>query len=87
MFIVLLTVLSIALSLLSLQFVTASRNVINIAVGQMDGVLRSACLYLVVLLLVRLFLQISINYANVHANSRFEIELKRHVFKTLINKD
>ncbi|HIU48050.1 MAG TPA: ABC transporter ATP-binding protein [Candidatus Avimonoglobus intestinipullorum] len=87
LFIVLLTVLSIALSLLSLQFVTASRNVINIAVGQMDGVLRSACLYLVVLLLVRLFLQISINYANVHANSRFEIELKRHVFKTLINKD
>ena len=87
LFIVLLTVLSIALSLLSLQFVTASRNVINIAVGQMDGVLRSACLYLVGLLLVRLFLQISINYANVHANSRFEIELKRHVFKTLINKD
>lgn len=86
-FITVLTVLSIALSLLSLQFVLASKNVINIAVGQLEGVLLHACLYLAFLLLVRLVLQILVNYANVHAHSRFEIELKRHVFKTLINKD
>ena len=86
-FIVLLTVLSIGLSLLSLRFVDASRDVINIAVGQGEGTLLYASLWLVVLLLIRLVLQILINYMNVHANSRFEIELKRHVFRTLINKD
>lgn len=86
-FIVLLTVLSCVLSLISLQFAMVSRQVINIAMGITAGTLLSVCLQLVALLAIRLGLQIAINYVNVHANSRFEIELKRTVFRTLIHKD
>lgn len=86
-FIVFLTVLSIVLSLISLQFAMVSRSVINIAMKTAEGSLLGECLRLVGLLLGMLVLQIAINYANVHANSRFEIELKRSVFRTLIGKD
>ena len=86
-FILLLTVLSIALSLLSLQFAMVSRSVINIAMGTAQGSLAAECVRLAGLLLAMLALQIAVNYTNVHANSRFEIGLKRSVFRTLINKD
>ena len=47
----------------------------------------SAFTILVGLLLVRLALQIVVNYVNVHAMSQFEIALKRRIFKTLIGKE
>lgn len=86
-FIILLTVLSIVLSLITLQFAMVSRSVINIAMQSAEGSLLAECGKLVALLLVMLILQIAINYANVHANSRFEIDLKRSVFRTLMGKD
>lgn len=86
-FIIFLTVLSIVLSLVSLQFAMVSRSVINIAMRTSQGSLLRECFRLAGLLLGMLVLQIAINYANVHANSRFEIDLKRSVFRTLINRD
>ncbi len=84
--ILMLTVLSVVYSLLQLRFVSASKEVIDIATGAMQGSLRTACIVLVLLLAVQLAMQIGINFINVHACSRFEIALKRHVFKILMDK-
>ncbi len=85
--IILLTAISIVLSLIQIRFATASKNVMDIATGAQSGTLSSAFFMLVVLLFSRLVIQISISYLNVHAASKFEISLKRNLFKTLINKD
>ncbi len=85
--ILLLSVISMFLSLISVRFATASKSVIDIATGQAEGVFLSALLVLAGLLILRLVLQILTSYIDVHASSRFEISLKRHLFKTLIGKD
>ncbi len=87
LYILLLTLASIFLSLLSLKFVAVSRDVINIATRQIPGSLINASVYLAILLIIRLLVQIIINYVNVHASSRLEISLKRRIFKNLIEKD
>lgn len=84
--VVLLTVSNVLFSLLQLRFVTASKNVIDIATGVRPGGLKNACMVLGVLLLIQLAMQIGINFLNVHACSRLEIALKRHVFRTLMQK-
>ncbi|MBQ7793003.1 MAG: ABC transporter ATP-binding protein [Clostridia bacterium] len=86
-FIFMLTVLSVVYSLLQLSFVTASKNVIDIATGVLEGSLTRASLVLVLLLAIQLSLQIGINFMNVHAMSRFEISLKRYVFKKMMDKE
>ncbi len=83
----LLVLISIIMSLIQVRFATASKNVMDIATGKMYGTLSSAFFVLVALLLLRLAIQISLNYLNIHASSRLAISLKRHLFKTLINKD
>lgn len=85
-FIILLTALSITYSLLQLSFVGASKRVIDIATGTLQGELVNACITLGVLLLVQLTMQIGVNFMNVHASSRLEISLKRRVFATLMQK-
>lgn len=85
--IILLSVISMALSLIQVRFATASKSVMDIATKQADGVLYRAFLVLVALLVIRLILQITVNYLNVHACSRFEISLKRHIFSILLKKD
>lgn len=85
--ILLMTILSITYSLLQLSFVTASKNVIDVATRVLPGSLKLACLRLVILLAVQLVLQIGVNFVNVHASSRLEISLKRRVFKTLMEKE
>ncbi|MBQ6907539.1 MAG: hypothetical protein IJQ28_04090, partial [Clostridia bacterium] len=74
--IILLSIISITLSLIQINFATASKDVMDIATRQMEGVLKDAFLVLLALLLVRLVLQIAVSYVNVHACSRFEIALK-----------
>lgn len=86
-FILLLTVLSVVYSLLQLSFVSASKEVIDVATGVIDGDLKNACFVLIGLLVVQLCMQIGINFMNVHALSRFEISLKRHVFSVLMKKE
>lgn len=83
----LLTLMSVILSLIQIYFATASKNVMDIATKVTEGTLSSAFLVLVLLLVSRLVVQIAINYLNVHANFKMELSLKRHLFKTLINKD
>ena len=85
--IILLSIISMALSLIQVRFATASKSVMDIATHQADGVLKNAFLILVALLLLRLALQITVSYLNVHACSRFEISLKRHIFNILMRKD
>ncbi len=86
-FIAFLTVASIILSLISLQFSMESKKIIDIATGASDADFVNSCLRIAGLLLVMLIVQISINFLNVYANSRFEISLKNNIFKRLINKD
>ena len=85
--IILLSIISMVLSLIQVRFATASKAVMDIATKQADGVLENAFLVLVALLVIRLALQITVNYLNVHACSRFEIALKRHLFSILLKKD
>ena len=85
--IVFLTLISVVMSLIQVRFATASKDVIDVATKTSDGVFSSAFAILVGLLLVRLALQIVVNYVNVHAMSQFEIALKRRIFKTLIGKE
>lgn len=85
--ILLLTLISVILSLIQVRFATASKNVMDIATGKMQGTLSSAFSVLIGLLLLRLAIQIGVSYLNVHTSSRFAISLRRHLFKTLINKD
>jgi len=82
-----LTLMSVLLSLVQIRFATASKNVMDIATKVTEGTLSSAFLVLVLLLVIRLIIQIATNYLNVHANYKMEVALKRHLFKTLINKD
>lgn len=86
-YIIALTLTSVLLSLLSLKFVSVSREVMNIATRSAEGNIISACILLVILLLVRLGIQILTSYINVHASSRLEISLKRNIFRSLIGKD
>lgn len=86
-FIALLTLGSIILSLISLQFSMESKRIIDIATGTIDADFLTSCFRIVFFLILMLLVQIGINYLNVHANSRFEIDLKNNIFKKLINKD
>ena len=86
-FIALLTVASVILSLISLQFSMESKKMIDIATGVSDGAFSDCLIRIVCLLLFMLIIQISINFVNVHANSRFEISLKNNIFKKLLGKD
>lgn len=85
--IALMTALGSVLSLVTLSFVGVSKTLINIATGQQTGHMFETAMFLAALLGLRLIIQISVNFLNVHASSRLEISLKRHVFKLLINKD
>ena len=86
-FIVLLTLGSVITSLISLQFSMESKNIIDIATGVKEGSFNTAVIRIAGFLAVLLVLQITINFINVHASSRFEIHLKNSVFKRLLNKD
>lgn len=85
--IIALTVLSIAMSVVQVRFATASKDVIDVATKETNGVFLTVFGILAGLLVFRLILQIIANYIEVHATSRFEIALKRHIFETLIGKD
>ena len=86
-FIVLLTLGSVITSLISLQFSMESKNIIDIATGVKEGSFNIAVIRIAGFLAVLLVLQITINFINVHASSRFEIHLKNSIFKRLLNKD
>lgn len=82
-----LTVLSVIMSLVQVRFATASKDVIDVATKAADGIFSKVFGILIGLLVFRLVLQIIANYVNVHAASKFEIALKRRIFKVLIGKD
>lgn len=83
----LMTIISCILSLISLKFVSISKSLVNITTGQSGGSWKFVIVMLIFLLFLRLILQISINFLNVHASSRMEIDLKRYIFSMLLNKD
>ena len=87
LFIALLTVGSILLSLISLQFSMQSKTIIDIATGASDKSFVSACVSIVIMLALMLIVQISVSFINVHASSRLEISLKNHIFGILLGKD
>lgn len=86
-YIFLLTVGSVVLSLISLQFSLESKNIIDVATGVVDSSFTDACVRIAVLLGVMLIIQIGINFVNVHASSTLEISLKNGIFKRILSKD
>ena len=85
--ILLLMVLCVIYSLIQLEFVTASKNLIDLATGVIEGSFLDGFIVLIVLLLLLLALQIIIDFMNIHALSKFEIALKTRIFKSMIGKD
>lgn len=85
--IVLLMIFCVIYSLIQLEFVTASKNLIDVATGVMDGSFLNGFIGLVVLLLFLLIFQIVIDFMNVHVLSKFEIALKSRMFKSMLSKD
>lgn len=83
----LLTLMSVSTGLVSLKFTDVSKNVLDIATRQRDGSLKNACIWMVILLTVQLIIQISMTFVNVHASAKMDIEMKRNIFKKMINKD
>ncbi len=81
------TILTSLLALISLKFVGLSRKLIDIATGIEDGILSHTIGFLLSMLLLQLIIQVIVNFLNVHASSRMEIAMKRHLFKTIMQKD
>lgn len=86
-FIGLITIASVLLSLISLQFSMESKTIIDIATKASDESFVNSCIYIIVLLVLLLLVQIFINLMNVHASSRYEISMKNSIFKGLLKKD
>lgn len=86
-FMILLTVGSVILAMISLQFSMESKHIIDVATKTVEGSFFEACMRIVGWLILLLVVQIAINFVNVHANSRFEISLKNTIFKSLLGKD
>ena len=86
-FIGLITIASVLLSLISLQFSMESKTIIDIATKASDESFVNSCLYIIVLLVLLLLVQIFINLMNVHASSRYEISMKNSIFKGLLKKE
>lgn len=85
--IALLTLVAVFNTMIGLRFTIVSKAVLDIATKQQEGNLLYSCIQLVVMLLLQLILQISINFINVNANAKLDMELKRNVFRMLIGKD
>lgn len=85
--VIIMTILSSLLSVISLKSVNITQSLINTATGQKAGTLSVLVLSLIFFLLLMLLVQISVNFLNVHASSRMEISLKRHIFKNLLKKE
>lgn len=87
MSILLLTLMCVVYSLIQLEFVTASKNLIDLATGELVGSFLDGFIVLVVLLALLLVFQIAIDFMNVHSLSRYEITLKTRTFKSMLGKD
>ncbi len=85
--ILLLTALTVTMSLMSLAFASVSKTVLDIATHQAQGSLLDECVKLAILLLAQLGVSITVNFANVKANAGFSIEMRTHLFRTLMRKD
>ena len=84
--ILLLSGLSACLSLLSLEFVKASRSLVNIATGSGTGSFGHAAFLLIILLLGQLGMQLVVKLLQTHISSRLEISMKQRIFRSLIGK-
>lgn len=86
-YIILLTVASILSSVISIQFSLESKRIIDAATGVSGESFISACVGIVIFLVLRLLISIAINFINVHGSSKFEISLKDYIFRLLLEKD
>lgn len=84
--ILLLSGLSACLSLLSLEFVKASRSLVNIATDSGTGSFGHAAFLLIILLLGQLGMQLVVKLLQTHISSRLEISMKQRIFRSLIGK-
>lgn len=82
-----LTLLLMAVAALSVNFSLLSRDVVDIATGEMAGDLKKSFLYLISFVIIQLVFQIVGSRINIIANGRLEIKLKGSVFKNLLKKD
>ncbi len=85
--ILLLTVLSVLSSLVALKFTSVSKLVLDVATNQAEGNLVNVGIWFAVLLLLQLLISIILTFVNVHVSAKMDIEMKRNIFKNIINKD
>ncbi len=83
----LLCVISLMIASCSVYFAVLSRELIDTAVGQMEGVFAQKALRLVLFVVLMLALQAAYSYLNTRVSGKLEMHLRKSVFSCLLSKD
>ncbi len=84
---ILLCIISFAMSACSVYFAVLSRSLIDTATGHAQGNLLHRAILLVAFVILLLVLQVAYSYLNVHASGTLEMRLRKRVFSSLLCKD
>jgi len=86
LYIILLTILGVAVSFLGVQFAFATKRIIDVACGDVAGDFVREIAYLMILVLVQLVLQIANSRLYVASAGKTEIYLRTNLFSELLKK-
>ncbi len=84
---ILLCIISFAMSACSVYFAVLSRSLIDTATGYAGGNLLHRAVLLIAFVVILLALQVAYSYLNVHATGKLEMRLRKRVFSSLLCKD
>ncbi len=81
------TVIGAILSVMGVYFALISKNLIDIATGQIEGKLLPQAVLLFAFLVLQLLLEIFQSITTVHTIGRFNVRFKSDLFRTIMQKD
>lgn len=83
----LLTITGILLSFCGVSFALVSKNVIDIAGGNVSGSVIRSSLNLAILIVVQLGLQVLVSNLNMRVNGRLTVSVRRNLFQEVLSKN
>ncbi len=84
---ILLCIISFAMSACSVYFAVLSRSLIDTATGHVGGNLAYRAVILILFVLILLVLQVAYSYLSVHISGKLEMRFRKRVFSNLLCKD
>lgn len=85
--VILLSLLGVAMSFLSVRFAVVSKNVMDIATGAASGKLSSAVVMLLCLILFQIFVHIIYTLSEVRISCRLTNSIRARIFSVLLKRD